>query len=58
MTNNQILHHQEQMEAARRDFAEIWKKIEPLCDPTKVGAMPAYGQLCWFTFLYSRGLKK
>ena len=57
-TKSQIEHHQEQMEAARREFAEIWKQIEPLCDPDKCGAMPPYGQLCWFTFLYAKGLKK
>lgn len=58
MTESQAMHHAEQMEAARREFAEIWKLVEPLTDPSKVGALPTCGQMCWFTFLYARGLKK
>jgi hypothetical protein len=46
------------MESARREFAEIWKKIEPFCDVAKVGTLPPIGVLCWKTFLLSKGLSK
>jgi hypothetical protein len=58
MTEIQLIHHAEQMESARREFAEIWKKIEPFCDVAKVGTLPPIGVLCWKTFLLSKGLLK
>lgn len=58
MTSSQYLHHQEQMEAARKEFAVIWlKSIQPKEYEYLVKLRgEAIYLLCWHTFVQAKGL--
>lgn len=60
-TENQLRHHTEQMEAARREFEKLWKEtLLPAINARGVFTMRGYNcieQVCWLEFKLMRGLK-
>ena len=60
MSENQYLHHAEQMEAARKEFALFWKnERDYLVNQGLEEREIIYAQnSCWKAFLTAKGLRK
>ena len=60
MTEIQAIHHAEQVEAARQEFDEIWKRdVVPVLNqmpPISVRVQITMQRVWWTTFLHAKGL--
>lgn len=60
MTTNQIIHHTEQMAAARAEFAGWWfvEKQRRFLSMLSPVSLIEYEQTAWRAFLHAKGLRK
>ena len=58
MTSNQYRSHQEQVEAANKEFWNLWPKIMSGQDRSEISRDESVRlqHLCWKTFLHAKGL--
>ena len=60
MTESQAVHHAEQMEAARKEFAEWWPSEVAFRQHLQMVGLPAraeHEKTAWDAFIYAKGLK-